>query len=211
MVIKDKLVSDLELRLSKLKPHKDLNLNRSLLAHWIDSSRDQLVIQKIAIDLQKLNVIDSAFIFHELRTVALDATSGKYVITPTKGIIQLPDGRGIVQVVNITDGYNLIKTDYDKFDEVDLLRYARPELTRLFWYVDYYGHIVIHPADATTISKSLLLKYVRADWGSDTALSEEYPITSDLIDPLLDIAMQKAAQTLQIGQFDVLNNDIAGE
>jgi hypothetical protein len=43
MIIKDKLISDLELRLTKFKPHSDLKINMSLLAYWIDSSRDPLV------------------------------------------------------------------------------------------------------------------------------------------------------------------------
>ena len=211
MIIKNKLVSDLELRLTKMSPNAELNINRTLLEFWIDSSRDGLVIQKIAQDLGKRGIIDAAFIDKETLTVEFDSDSGKYVLVPTNGIVQLPEGRGIVQIINVTDDYALIKTDYDEFEVVDNLRYAKPELTRLFWYQDYGDNIVIHPAEVGTQSKSLLLRYVRADWGTDTALTEKYPITEDLIDPLLDLAVQKAANALQLGQTDILTNDIPAD
>ena len=210
MIIKDKLISDLELRLSKFKPHEDLKINRSLLAYWIDSSRDSLVIQKIAQDLGARKIIDASFIDKEVLTVAVDAESGKYVLTPTNGIIQLPEGRGIVQIIDISGDYALIKTDYDEKDVVDNLRYAAPALTRLFWYQDHNDNIVLHPADVTT-TQNFLLRYVRADWGSDTTNNLAYPISSDLIEILGETAFKKAILTLQAGQVDVFTNDIPAE
>jgi len=212
MVIKDQLVSDLELRLSKFRPHGDLKISRGLLAFWIDSSRDTVVVPKILQDLGKRNIIDSAFIDKEVLNVAADADSGKYVLTPTNPMIQLPEGRGVVQIIDLgaSPNYALIKTDYDEVDVVDNLRYATPALTRLFWYQDHNDNIVIHPADATS-TQDFLLRYVRADWGSDTALSAAYPISSDLYDPLMELAYQKAVSAIQLGQVDVLTNEIPAE
>jgi hypothetical protein len=212
MVIKDKLISDLELRLSKFKPHRDLKFNRSLLEFWIDSSRDPLVYQKIIAELSERNTIDQHFIDTEAPlNAALDATSLEYVVTPTNPIMQLPDDRGIVLILEPAGGYALIKTDYDEIDVVDNLRYAAPAEDRLFWHRDEGTGIVIDGADATTPNVDLILKYVRANWGEDTLLTEVYPITSDLIDPLLKSAEQKAIAALQMGQADVLTNDIPGE
>jgi hypothetical protein len=131
-------------------------------------------------------------------------------LTPTNGIIQLPEGKGVVQIIDIAGGYALIKTDYDEVDVMDNLRYAAPALDRLFWYQDHNDNIVIHPADATT-TQNLLLRYVRADWGSDTANTEPYPVSSDLIDPITEEAFKKAVTAIQAGQIDVFTNDIPAE
>lgn len=214
MVLKDKLISDLEMRLSKFKPHSDLDINRSLLEFWIDSSRDPLVYQKIVGERRpkQRNTIAQELIDEEAGlNVTVDANSGKYVITPTNQIMQLPNDDGIVQILNVTEGYPLIKTDYDEVDMMQYLLYAKPSDTRLFWYRDFQGNIIIEGADIGTQAEDLLLKYVRANWGEDTATTEVYPITSDLIDPLLDAAEAKGVKALQYGMTDVITNDIPEE
>ena len=213
-VIKDKLISDLELRLSKFKPHIDLDINRSLLEFWIDSSRDPLVYQKIIGErrIKGRNTIAQEFIDEEsLLSPTLNAVSGKYVITPTNGIMQLPNDDGIVQIINKTNSYVLTKTDYDEVSMLGDLLYAKPSITKMFWYRDTKGHIIIEGADATTVAEVLILKYVRANWGEDTIITAVYPITSDLIDPLLDAAEAKGIKTLQYGMTDVVTNDIPQE
>ena len=222
MVIKDKLVSDLEIRLSKYKPHKDLKINRSLLAFWLDSSRDPLVYQKIIGELSKRNTIDQAFIFPEILNPAATTSDGKYYIETTYPILMLPDDRGITKIRHIDDGYDLIKTDYDKHDDViSNLRYATYSIDRMFFHrnaavrsgqtLASASPIIIEGADATTVTDQLEVHYVRANWGSDAALTDIYPITSDLIDMLMEAAIQKGMQTLQAGMYDVVNNEIQGE
>lgn len=189
---KEKLISDIELRLTKGKPSDDLELERSQIGHWLDITRDEFVKLSLDTDIRKGNPMDTQYIEKETCLAAVMESEScildckqKAVITLSKYPMMLEKDKGVVKVV--TSEYQLVhKLDLESLEMINDMPFTKPSPNNLVYYREG-NKIYVEGMNTNNIDLiKFIVLYVPQYTKSTISESDEFVVSGDLLGPLLD-------------------------
>jgi hypothetical protein len=210
-MVKDKLISDIELRITKGKPSDDLELERSLISHWLDIIRDELVFNEIKRDLKAGKGINAAYLEREL---AKEATTeddtieeqDRYYISVSKTPMSIPKDAGIVKV-QLTDGTPILPTTIRYLDVMEQLPYASPSFARPLYYRIDKKLYINGLGDNSAEDEYFNVYYIASYSNDEVAEDDDFKISDELLPALLD-AVEDIARRERQSDEDLENDGI---
>lgn len=109
MITQEKIVSDLELRLSKSKPSSDLDITYEQMAYWVDQARDSITKEYVdnskTIDESLVFKVDGAAPYSVGESVFVDLSVVPLDIKKNHGVVYVRNAEG-EYLYNSTSGNN---------------------------------------------------------------------------------------------------------
>lgn len=189
---KEKLISDIELRLTKGKPSDDLELERSQIGHWLDVVRDMLVQQTLNKSITAKDYVHPMYIEKETCLAAtmssescLTSANQKAELTLSKSPIVLLKDRGIVRVTT-SDYQRVDKLDVASIDIINDLPFSKPNQNNLAFYREGDKIIIEGISQHNVDLTNFIVYYIPQYTTNPVSESDEFIIAGHLIPVLLD-------------------------
>jgi hypothetical protein len=199
-MVKEVLISDIELRLSGGSLSDDSRVSRRQIGHWLDVIRDRLVVKEID-ERQEVNS-DYYEIDENLDIVIqeVDNEPGKrYYVELSKLPLSSRSGREMGKVMT-TDKQIVYKTTLSELSYVRNLHFAKPSQTNPVYYrlgiYLYIDGLTDRIADDFNIHAYYIPSYA----SSSPAETDEFKISAELVPMLLDLVEETARREIQIEQ-----------
>lgn len=208
-MVKEKLISDIELRLSGGLVSKDLEIERSQIGHWLDITRDRLVAQELDKLFKKGEQPNPLYIEPEEAKVIQEENPShlddpRYYITLLKTPLYIDGDRGIVKV-RTSDLEPVRKTTIGELDMIKNLAFAKPcKGNYMYWRAGvnlYLEGFTARMADEFTID----VYYISSYSENPPAETDDFKLSDDLMPLLLDLVEETARREFSTPQD--LQND----
>lgn len=210
---KRELIDDIELRIYKGKPSDDSVLNKAQISHWIDITGNLLVFDKVNSSISNRKKIDSTYIISENLTLSRDPIqafdeecyNGRYFMTTSRKIMQLPMDKGVVRVVD-QYGRSLINSDQNRSEWLKKLPYGKSSTSNQSFYREGNNIIVDVSDDDTSAFYNYTVYYIPENIFENISLDDDLPLESNLVLVLLENVEEIARNQMGMGIAD-LDND----
>lgn len=212
MATRSELISDLELRLSRWKPSDDFELPRSLMSHWLDLARDQVVQADIENSLKENEKIDKKYLkrLNALRPLKEEVPTNidcgvRFYIDLEEDVMGLKGDVGVWSVVN-NAGKILSRYEYDDIDPIKDLHFSKPKVGNQMYYREGTKLFI------EGISEELLnrLYYnatiVPSDFGDDND-EDSFSADDSLLAIIMEIAEEIGLRNMRV-RADIDNNRV---
>jgi hypothetical protein len=204
-MVKEILISDIELRLTGGTVSDDAPISRRQISHWLDVVRDRLVRAEIE-ETGEVNpeIWDSDMNLDITSEEIPNEEDPRFYVLLSKQPLSTINDRAIVKI-ETTDRQTIHKTTLAELTYVRRLHFAKPSLDNILYYRNgsklYLEGCTARIADDFDIHAY----YVSAYTKNPPAESEEFKISGGLIPTLLDMVEDTARRESQIKQD--LEND----
>ncbi len=196
-MIKNKLISDLELRLGGGHISDDSNVNRLQLGHWLDIIRDRLAIQDIEKDVKSTGSFNSDYLYKD-EDLVIQSEQLSSEVNPRYYVL--------LNKAPLTDlGLKVITTDGEPIERQSLwerdfnkhLTWAKPNINHLVYnrqgdrlYIDGVTH-------KTSTDYGVHAYYAVAYSSTPPDETEEFVLSDGLVSVLLDLVEETARKEFQ--------------
>lgn len=212
MVTKNKLISDIILKVTQGAPSDDLELDDEQVAFWIQNRLNDLVRREIVDEQKNGRMIPPVYI---IRNIALALTEEavtdiavedqRFYTDLPQEVLDLPRDGGIVRVLDY-EGNLIHKTSVEQLEDTKNLRFAKPSTDNVLYYRESKrvfvvgfntGDIELNPIMVSMVPRQDILAL--ADTG-------EVLITDQLLPILIDACVQDAKLQMYGTQPDTDND-----
>jgi hypothetical protein len=211
MITREKLISDIELRLTKGKPSDDLELERSQIGHWVDAVRDELVTAQLNKSLRDGKSVNPIYVEKipclEIQVDDDTCTTDCYDI----GYIELPNNplglyrdMGILKVAT-NENLTVHKTSVTGIELLKDLPFSKATKENLLYYRVGKKIYIEGISKKITNLEEFHVWYVPSYKDSNITDLEEYKIDDEVLPVLLD-AVEEIGRR-QLGGQEDLEND----
>ena len=215
MATRGKIISDIELRLTRGKISDDFEVSRRQIAFWADTERDEVVQIYLNGLVRKRKPIDPFYIEREtcklLSTEDVpcidddDACWERKKATLTGTPLYVDGDKGIVHVTNEV-GEEIHKVDHDDLQVLKSMRLSRPSQRKLVYHREKDDIIIDGLSKNYNNVPKLNVAYVRSLNGWTVTDDEDYPIADSLVPELLDRIEETARK--ELSEDDSYEDDI---
>ena len=204
-MVKEVLISDIELRLAGGTLSDDFPVSRRQIGHWLDVVRDRLVREEIETTSEvNPECWDSDRNLDILEEDVTNEENPRFYVTLSKIPLSTVGDRAVVKV-ETTDRQTIHKTTLAELTYINRLHFAKPSIDNILYY---RSGIKLYLEGATARIASdynIHAYYVAAYTSSSPAESDEFKISGALIPMLLDTVEEIARRESQTKQD--LEND----
>jgi hypothetical protein len=213
-VSKGRIISDIELRLSKGKPSDDLNIRRNQIAHWLDMERDNIIRASISESLKIGNDVNPLYVFKDeclspVREnddcVDCEGKKRRFFITLTNDVMNIPENYGILRMV---DSYGKVIpiTSQHRMEMFQSLPFGSPTKKNQIAYRENKNIFIekISLIDLPYFEYDVF--YIPLGFGQTILESEDYPIEDDLLPILIDSVVKLGLKQMNEGVSDLEND-----
>lgn len=211
-VTKEKLISDIILRVCKGAPSDDLELEDAQVAFWFDIVGKKIIPDFLNKKLINGFTIDPVFIKIEDNKVMqqedvamLPECKDRNFITITQKPLDLYEDRGVIRIVT-DEGVVVNKVAVERLDTLNAMTFGRPnKLNLLYTRVD--DKIYIH--GITSKATSLVefsVYYIPTFSLTDLADTDTVKLSDELVATISDVVAEMAIKELYGGVADVEND-----
>jgi hypothetical protein len=203
------LISDSELRLSKANISDDFQIDRRLIRSWLDDSRANLIRMKFKeegmVGLESFLTEYECVPIEEKDKHCPDGCSDvEYVVNLEAQPIVL-DGNDIgLYRVETQGGQTIYRTKLSEKNRMKKLRFAKPSRKNIVYYRSTDKLRISGGTDNFKKGGKVFI-WMAIDDTSNLDENEQYPISADLIDALLEMVEQKGLRVL--GTIEDRDND----
>jgi hypothetical protein len=213
-MVKNALISDIILRITKSKPSDDLEIEPSQVAFWISNIGNEVIQKYLDNKLKSGKSIDPFFYTKESYNMMnkeddplIDDDKDRIYITLESQVLDLYCDNGVIRVFT-TSGEKVNKTSLDSVDIVEDLEFAKSSSDNPLYYRDGSDKLVIMGIPYEMRSNlELIVWYVAKldlECLSDT---DEVKIPDELLPIILD-EVEIVARREFSGAQDVENNSM---
>lgn len=188
---KGKLISDIELRITKSKPSDDLELERSLIGHWLDVVRDGLVVDELQANYKAGSPINPVYIEKDTCKVLVTEDNlceecDDFYLQLTAIPLATIKRNGILKVT-LSDGTVVFPASILDLDVVQLLQFAKPtEHNIVYTHISDKLYMKGVKANSAVDILSFTVYYVASYSNGSVVESDEFRISDALLPILLD-------------------------
>jgi hypothetical protein len=212
---KNKILSDIELRLTKGKPSDDHNVVRRQLSYLVDIERDLLVSERLKRTLEKSKYgnVDPFYISSDLclkpsklSDLCADCPGKyRYAIELTRDVISLNRDAGLVRVVD-NYGKNVTISSETRIKIARNLPFSKPSKSNQVLYREN-RYLIIEGLDEFAVDYFTYdAFYVPKAEGQNVGDDDNYPIEDELIGELTNRVIASALRQQIQGVGDVEND-----
>lgn len=210
---KNSLIDDIELRIYKGKPSDDSELDKSQIAFWIDSEREEIILDDINSTIKKGGEVNPIYIKKDTclpitkEVLACDTatTNSRFSIQLTSNVLNVIKGKGIIRITN-SEGDSLIGTSELMSEVLSELPFGGTSTGLQSFYLEGDKVFIQRSTNITLQFLSYNVYYIPAGVGFNTSGDEEYPIEEALVPVLLERVEEVARREMSLGVSD-LDND----
>ncbi len=213
MAIKDKIISDIELELTRGKPSDDLEIGREQIDYWISIERDRIVRDYLERYKRDSGELDP---FYITRTECLDVSlyniNCPYGDCPKEITATIPfdvlslSGDDGIETVRLNNGRNVARVDLNDLEIIDAMRFSKPSINNPVYYRNG-RQLYFRGLPEKFIRKGKITIFAVKSIEGETILdTDEFPISEDLIPTLTDDVLERGLRELT-AQFEDLHND----
>jgi len=200
-----KLISDMELRLTRGKVSDDFEVSKRQIAFWIDEYRDAVVEEYLNEAVKRGAPIDPFYISRE--ECILVATEDvpciddedncweRKIATMSGTPLFLIGDEGMIHVTNSV-GEELHRIEHDDLQVLKSMRLSRPGQKKLVYHREDQNLIVDGLSANYNGLPKIRVAFVRSIRGWDIADTEEFPLSDNLAPALLDAVEDVARREL---------------
>jgi hypothetical protein len=202
-MVKEKLISDIELRLAGGEISDDRRVPRRQISHWLDIVRDRLVQDELNKSLSDGDSILGSYLEPPDEALEIEQDDAahlddpRYYVTLTKTPLTIQGDRGIVKVLT-SDLEPVLKTNIAEVDIVKRLHYAKPTINNpLYWR---RGNRLYLEGVSSRIKNDYTIDvyYVVSYGNNSPEEDEDFKISDQLVPLLLDLVEETARREYQI-------------
>lgn len=206
-----KLISDIELRLTKGKPSDDLELERAQIGHWLDVVRDELVKADLDSELSEGKPLDTFYITRETcisptveDLACVDDSIDEYAYTLTSTPMHLHNDQGVIMVRTDEDDL-VMPTSLIDIQMIKDMQFTKPSNTNFVYYREG-DKLVFFGLNRNPINDpKFIVYYIPQYTAASPSEADEFKIRDHLVGVLLDSVEQIARR--QMSTFEDLEND----
>lgn len=217
-VTKEKLIGDVELRLTQAAPSQDLEIEHRQIAFWLTNARNALVAQEIEQELKKGNQVppwysvrDTCKQMTEEEVDCIDpgedGKNARYWFELSQPVIDVRDDNGIVQVLT-NEMDEVYKSNLSLIPMFANMRYTKPSSQIISWSREgeliYIKGFKVSDIDLNEI----IVSYVPKIDLEELADEDEVAITDVLLPILIDLAAEIGKKELYGSQGDTTNDAV---
>lgn len=211
---KSKIISDIELRLTKGKPSDDMAIYRNQIAYWMDTERDNLLSEVLSFTIKNGDDIDPIYIEQDLCLSPLKTEDNcadcknkyRFYIDLSKSVLHLPGDRGIVRIVD-NKGKIIPVFNQLEMDDIRFLPYAKPTKYRQAAYREGDRRIFIEVLEESSLKYfEYDVYYVPRAAGQSIKDDEDYPIADEDIPELVERVVRIGLLQMNAGEADLEND-----
>jgi hypothetical protein len=205
-MVKEKLISDIELRLNGGIVSDDLRINRAQIGHWLDITRDRLVENELKTNTFVSSVYlttpdESLTISEETRS---DLENPRYYITLTKPPLSIPDDGAILKVLT-SDLEPVHRTTIEELDSLKRLHFAKPSQNNLVYWTRGQRLYIEGATERIQEDYTVDVYYIYSYASNSPAETDEFKISEGLISVLLDL-VEEIARREFASDRDLIND-----
>ncbi len=196
-MVKEILISDIELRLTGGAVSDDALITRRQIGHWLDVTRDKLVREEIeAIHEVNPECWDSDRNLNIAAESVANEENPRYYVTLTKTPLSTMGDKAMVKV-ETTDRVIVHKTTLAELNYVNRLHFAKSSQENMLYYRSG-TKLYLEGATVSIASDYNIHAYYVAAYTSNPPLeSEEFKISGGLVPILLDLVEEIAKREAQ--------------
>ena len=213
-VTKGKLISDIELRLTKGKPSDDMAIYRNQIAYWLDVERDNILTDILGEAIKKGDDIDPTYVTQDLCLSPVQIEDNcvdcddkiRYYIELTNEVLFLPKDRGIIRITD-NKGKNIPVYSQNEMDDIRLISYSKPTKKRQAAYREGDRKIFIEKLDKYGLQYfEYDVYYVARAVGASLEDEDNYPIADEDVPELVERVVMIGLQQMRVGTADIEND-----
>lgn len=210
---KEKLISDVILRVTQANPTDDLALEESQVAHWIQLHLHELIIREINDAKKKGKMIPPIYIKRDVALNMVEETitdvddfDQRLYVTLTEEVLDLPNDGGIVRVLDY-DRNIISRVAVEDLEDLRRLRFAKPSPNNVVFYREGNDYIFIEGFNTADIEfNPLMVSYIPKQDIMALADTDEVLVSDQLV-PLLVAAVEEEAKLMLYGSEPDVDND----
>lgn len=208
---KDELVSEIEIKLSP-RISDDFPLTREYIAHVMDATSEIIKVELLNLSALKEKEIDNFYIqktdllnVQKEDAANLNIKRYRYFIELPYEPLNLYFDKGIHRVEDNYRRY-VIMDSKENIESVKHLKFARPTESNLFGYREGRRIFLEGLGASTATNYKMIVYYVPSEQGKRTLMDEQYPISSDINETLIERTYQRIMGNLANGVQDDIND-----
>ena len=220
MVTRSKIISDIELRLTRGKVSDDFEVSRRQIAFWVDEGRDEVVQLYLNSLVNKRKAIDPFYIEREdcklIATEDVPCIDGdddcweRKIATMVGTPLYLMGDKGLIHVTNNV-GKEIHRVEHDDLNILQHMRLSKPSQRSFVYHREKLSLIIDGLSRNFSDMPKIRVAYVRSIRNWDIADTAEYPISDSLVPELVDRIEETARREIAEASFeDNINDGIQG-
>ncbi len=218
MATRNRLISDVELRLTRSQPSDDLRLTRSQISHWVDLARDEFVADYLESRMKRGRGADPFYIEREQCLVIAGEDPAcetdcydRYFTTLAENVLSF--GRNDDGIVRITTGDGLKIDKMNRF-ELDIIRdmeFSKPSADKPVFYREGKKIFIIGIDGFQLTTLKIHVYHVQTMDGHSTIVdtTDPYSVNGRHIKPVTELAVQIGLQQMGLKELqDDINEGV---
>jgi len=208
MITLDRLVSDLELRLSESKPSQDLQVTQGQIAEWIDEARD--FVTRVRIDENKGSIDPSILMTIRDQSSVYDPVRKRITIPIGSDVLDLKSNNGISAV--FTDG-GIEFSQVNPAEQISIkkMAFTKPSSCNYIYFREGSDLILDGPNPNTVSSLYITRIIVPAETHRVKEFNEKYYIMPSTVQDILTLAEEIGLRELRAGIMDLSNDGTSND
>lgn len=213
---KDELISDIELRLTQSIPSDDFEVEREQIAHWLDLASNSIVSDLLTNQIRRSGDIDPFYLLStDLKNVSKENTSGilsdsirYYIDISDIDVLSIPSESGDRGVYLVKNKSNKI-LPYIREQDVQWMKdlwFSTPSKNNPMWFRENDKVFIVGLSDKDYNQSKFRITYVPVIDSSSLNNEDEYPVTSDVLPMISDLAYENGIKELNEGELDLQND-----
>lgn len=210
-MLASRLVDDIQARIYAGAPSDDSELPKEQVLHWLATTRDAVVKQKLDSDIANGRQLDSYYMERETcKEISqedldcVDDSEDRKFFTLSKTPMSLRKDMGVVKVLT-NEGIPVMKARLEQLEMLRDMKYSKPSPTNLTYYRDGNTIVVLGVGDKDLTSTEFIVYTIPTYSSQLLGLTDDLKISDDLLPVILDTVEEIARREL-FGVSDPTND-----